>query len=35
MFYPVPRADRWDPMIVATVFLVFGLGLIVSVVWPK
>jgi hypothetical protein len=35
MFHPVPRADRWDPIIVATVFLVVGVSLIVSVVWSK
>ena len=35
MFHPVPRVDRWDPMIIATLFLLFGFGLIASVVWPK
>jgi hypothetical protein len=35
MFHPVPRADRWDPIIVTTVLFLVGVSLIVSVVWSK
>jgi hypothetical protein len=35
MFHPVPRADRWDPIIVAAVLVLFGVSLFVSVVWSN
>jgi hypothetical protein len=33
MFHPVPRTDRWDPIIIGTVLVLFGVSLFVSVVW--
>ena len=33
MFHPVPRTDRWDPLLVAVVMATVALGLaIVSIV---